>query len=254
MQEIIVYTDGACKYNPGPGGYSAIIIEKDKKNGIKGNEKITTNNIMELTAAINALKYIITKSELYKINKNVLIKLHSDSAYVVDAISKGWLKNWEQKNWKTTTGDVKNVDLWKEMLKVLKYTNVEFIKVKGHSDDKLNNLCDKYAVIEADKAKAELINEAKEDGIEIDDSNLKEYIETIIGEKDPSKPIEKPIKEIVNENNIKEEIIEENIIDNFKEKDERQVNTITSLVIENSKLKNEIRELKEYIKKLEGEK
>ena len=200
MEEIIIYTDGACKNNPGPGGYAAIIFDKDQKKGIKGGAYNTTNNIMELTAVLEALKWVLSSSLLFKENNNVHVKVHSDSNYVVNAINNNWIKTWEEKGWKNSGGDVKNKELWEEMLYLLdKFNQITFIKVKGHSTDKYNNLCDKYASEEAEKFKEK--KEAEE---------TKEYIE----------------------------------------KEERQSDTIASLVIENSKLKNKIRLLEEEINNL----
>lgn len=235
MNEIIIYTDGACKYNPGPGGYAAIIFDKTQKKGIKGNNKYTTNNIMELTSVIEALKWTLSFSTIYLEDKNSLIKVYSDSNYVVNSINNKWLWSWEEKGWKNSSGNVKNKELWEEMISILEnISNIEFIKVKGHSNNKYNNLCDKFAVEEAAKAKEELIKEAEADGIVLNDDNISEYLENLSRKNE----------NIYKENN-------ENQIKDFLEKEERQSDTIASLVIENSKLKNKIRILEEKIKILE---
>lgn len=136
-KKVIIYTDGACSGNPGPGGYGAILMYEDKIKEISGNELDTTNNKMEITAVLKSL-------ELFKYPCD--IDIYSDSSYVVDSVEKGWLYNWEKKNWKKSDkSEVKNIELWKEMLKYLRIHNIKFIKVKGHSDNEYNNRCDKLA-------------------------------------------------------------------------------------------------------------
>ena len=137
MENVTIYTDGACSGNPGPGGWGAILMYKDYKKEISGGMKNTTNNVMELTAVIEALK-------LLKFPCNV--KLYSDSAYVVNAFLQNWVKNWQKNNWKTSDKkDVKNKELWQELIALTKIHNIEFIKVKGHSDNEFNNRCDEMA-------------------------------------------------------------------------------------------------------------
>lgn len=143
MKEVLIYTDGACSGNPGNGGYCAILIYGKKEKVISGSEKETTNNRMELLAVIKGL-------EALKVPCSV--KLYSDSAYVVEAFRQGWIQNWIDNNWKTSSNkEVKNVDLWKTLYKLLETHLVEFIKVKGHSDNEYNNRCDKIAVNEYKK-------------------------------------------------------------------------------------------------------
>lgn len=143
MKEVVIYTDGACSGNPGNGGYCAILIYGKKEKVISGSEKETTNNRMELLAVIKGL-------EALKVPCSV--KLYSDSAYVVEAFRQGWIQNWIDNNWKTSSNkEVKNVDLWKTLYKLLETHLVEFIKVKGHSDNEYNNRCDKIAVSEYKK-------------------------------------------------------------------------------------------------------
>lgn len=138
MEEILIYTDGACSGNPGKGGWGAILIAGDVKKEISGNEKETTNNRMELTAPIEALKLV---------KRPCKIKLYSDSAYLVNAFSNGWIYNWQKNGWKTADKkDVKNRDLWEEIYKFTKIHKIEWIKVKGHSDNEYNNRCDRLAV------------------------------------------------------------------------------------------------------------
>lgn len=136
-EKIIIYTDGACSGNPGPGGWGAILMYKNVKKEISGGMKNTTNNIMEITAVLEALKCL-------KIESNV--QVYSDSAYVVNAFKQGWIYNWIKKGWKTASGEnVKNKELWQELYELTKKHKVEFIKVKGHSDNEYNNRCDEMA-------------------------------------------------------------------------------------------------------------
>lgn len=137
MEEVIIYTDGACSGNPGPGGWGSILMYKGNKKEISGGSPDTTNNIMEMTAVIEALK-------LLKFPCNV--KLYSDSAYVVNAFNNGWIYNWKKNNWKTADKKpVKNQELWEELYSLFKIHRLEFIKVKGHSDNEFNNRCDELA-------------------------------------------------------------------------------------------------------------
>ena len=136
-KKVKIYTDGACSGNPGPGGYGAILIHEDIIKEISGKEKLTTNNKMEITAVLKGLELIKYSCD---------IEIYSDSSYVVDSVEKGWLFNWEKNNWrKSDKKEVKNIDLWKEMLKYLRMYNIKFIKVKGHSDNEYNNRCDTLA-------------------------------------------------------------------------------------------------------------
>ena len=138
MEEVIIYTDGACSGNPGPGGWGTILMYKDNKKEISGGLKNTTNNVMELTAVIEGLK-------LLKFPCNV--HLYSDSAYVVNAFNQNWIKNWVKNNWKTSDKkDVKNKELWLEIDKFMQVHDITWIKVKGHADNEYNNRCDELAV------------------------------------------------------------------------------------------------------------
>lgn len=140
MKEVNIYTDGACSGNPGKGGYCAILIYGDVEKVVSGFEDNTTNNRMELLAAITGLK---TLREPCKVN------LYSDSQYLINAFNEGWLVSWQQNNWKNSSNkEVKNIDLWKEMIDLTSIHEVVFIKVKGHSDNEYNNRCDKIAVQE----------------------------------------------------------------------------------------------------------
>ena len=138
MDEVVIYTDGACSGNPGKGGWGAILMFGEHKKEISGAEKETTNNRMELTAPIEAMKLL---------KKPCVVKIYSDSAYLVNAFTQGWIYNWQKNGWKTSDKkDVKNRDLWEEIYRFTKIHKIEWIKVKGHSDNEFNNLCDKMAV------------------------------------------------------------------------------------------------------------
>ena len=141
--EIKIYTDGACIGNPGPGGWAAIIISEGGKNELFGGEKLTTNNRMELTAAIKALEYC-NDQEKEQLSLNQ-IKIYTDSTYVKEGITV-WIKSWQKNNWKTADKkNVKNVDLWKKLLELISAKQIEWNWVKGHSNDPLNDLVDKLA-------------------------------------------------------------------------------------------------------------
>ena len=137
MKKVTIYTDGACSGNPGPGGWGAILMYENIKKEISGANENTTNNIMEITAVLEALKLLKVECE---------VEIYSDSAYVVNAFNQGWIKNWQKNNWKTAGKEpVKNRELWEELYKLTEKHKVEFIKVKGHSDNEFNNRCDELA-------------------------------------------------------------------------------------------------------------
>lgn len=137
MDEVVIYTDGACSGNPGPGGWGSILMYKGNKKEISGNKENTTNNVMELTAVIEGLKLLKFPCK---------VKLYSDSAYVVNAFEQKWIYGWIKKGWVNSSKEpVKNRELWEELYKLTKLHEVEFIKVKGHSDNEYNNRCDELA-------------------------------------------------------------------------------------------------------------
>ena len=142
MKQVTIYTDGACSGNPGPGGWGAILIYKDTVKELSGGEEHTTNNRMELLGAISALSAVKEPCE---------IELYTDSQYIANAINKGWLSGWKAKNWKRKDGELKNIDLWQELDKLLNTHAVSFHWVKGHAENKFNNRCDELAVKERDK-------------------------------------------------------------------------------------------------------
>lgn len=153
-----IFTDGACSENPGPGGWAAVFNTASKCSTISGNEKMTTNNRMELKAVIEALKKIIAKEAKLKMS-DFTYEIYSDSAYVVNTINNHWIEAWQKNNWQTTKReDVKNRDLWEEFSKLRKEARqlgilIDLIKVKGHSGNTFNELVDKLAKEESIKAK-----------------------------------------------------------------------------------------------------
>lgn len=150
MKTVDIYTDGACSGNPGIGGYCAILVYNNVEKIISGYEKNTTNNKMELLSVIKGLECLKEKC---------IVNVYSDSQYVVDAFNKGWIFNWHANGWRTSDKkEVKNIDLWKYLLKFSEQHVVNYIKVKGHSDNEFNNRCDKIAVSEYKKIQ----NETKE--------------------------------------------------------------------------------------------
>ena len=141
--EIKIYTDGACIGNPGPGGWAAVLISENKTKELFGGEKLTTNNRMELTAAIKALEYCSKLEEKQPSLKN--LRIFTDSTYLKEGITV-WINNWEKNNWKTADKkNVKNVDLWKKLKELTQSNSVEWNWVKAHSEDPMNNLADKLA-------------------------------------------------------------------------------------------------------------
>ena len=137
MDEVIIYTDGACSGNPGPGGWGSILMYKDNKKEISGGKLDTTNNVMELTAVIEGLKLLKFPCK---------VKLYSDSAYVVNAFNEKWIYGWIKNGWKNSSKEpVKNKELCQELYDLTKVHEVEFIKVKGHADNEYNNRCDELA-------------------------------------------------------------------------------------------------------------
>ncbi len=132
--KIIIYTDGACIGNPGPGGYGVIVTKNGEQQEFSGGFERTTNNRMEILAAIIGLEALSSSSQ---------VTLYSDSKYLVDAVTKEWVYGWRNKQWKK--GKVKNVDLWKRLLPLLKKHEVEFRWVKGHAGNPANERCDKLA-------------------------------------------------------------------------------------------------------------
>ncbi|MED1856662.1 ribonuclease HI [Brevibacillus reuszeri] len=137
MREVQIYTDGACSGNPGPGGWGAVMMYGQHIKEMSGAEPNTTNNRMELQAAISALT---------SLKEACKVTLYSDSAYLVNCFKQGWFKGWLKNGWKNSKGQpVENQDLWKELLRLMDIHQVEYVKVKGHADNKWNNRCDELA-------------------------------------------------------------------------------------------------------------
>ncbi len=137
MNEVTIYTDGACSGNPGKGGWGAILIYAKEKKYMSGSKRLTTNNQMELTATIEALKAILKPSE---------IALYTDSQYVKNGIT-SWIFNWKKNGWKTANKKpVANKDLWIELEKYVDFHSVNWFWVKGHSGDHYNEIADELAV------------------------------------------------------------------------------------------------------------
>ena len=136
-KRVTIYTDGACSGNPGPGGWGAILMYKDQRRELSGFEPETTNNRMELTAVIEAIRALKVPCDL---------SVHTDSAYVCNAFQNGWLENWSANGWKTVSKrPVENQDLWRALLVCMRDHTVRYVKVKGHSDNEFNNRCDELA-------------------------------------------------------------------------------------------------------------
>ena len=145
MKQVTIYTDGACSGNPGPGGWGAILCYGPHKKEISGGEDHTTNNRMELTGVISALKLLKEPCE---------VELYSDSKYVIDALEKGWARGWQKRGWvKSNKKPALNPDLWEELLRLCDIHTVHTHWVKGHADNPYNNRCDEMAVAEWQKRK-----------------------------------------------------------------------------------------------------
>lgn len=135
--EVVIYTDGACSGNPGPGGWAALLRYRGVEKELTGSEPETTNQRMELTAAIKALEAL---------KRPCRVSLYSDSAYLVNAFQKGWIERWARNGWRNARKDpVENQDLWQRLYALTQRHQVIFSKVKGHADDEGNNRVDRLA-------------------------------------------------------------------------------------------------------------
>ena len=142
MKKVEIYTDGACRGNPGKGGWGAVLIYRGLEKELSGGEVETTNNRMELSAVIAALSALKEPCE---------VTLTTDSQYVVNAIEKGWLATWQTNGWKKSgKGAVLNVDLWQKLVVLLEKHDVSFVWVRGHNGHPYNERCDKLATEYAD--------------------------------------------------------------------------------------------------------
>jgi len=138
---VLIYTDGGCSYNPGPGGYGVVILRDGQRLELSGGFRLTTNNRMEMTACIEGLKALETPSTVMVI---------SDSKYLVDAATKGWARKWQKNGWmRTKTDAAENYDLWEQLLTLLEKHTIEFVWVKGHAGNPENECCDRLAVAAA---------------------------------------------------------------------------------------------------------
>lgn len=145
MKTVILYTDGACSGNPGPGGWGTILEYQGHRKEMSGGEVETTNNRMELTAVIEGLKAL---------NQSCIVELYSDSKYVIDGLEKGWAKGWRARGWiKSDKKPALNPDLWGQLLDLTEKHQMHYHWVKGHADNPMNNRCDELAVAEWKKLK-----------------------------------------------------------------------------------------------------
>lgn len=145
MSEVEIYTDGSCLGNPGPGGWGAILKCKNIELEISGGQESTTNNQMEIRAAIEGLKRLKTPCN---------VTIYSDSAYLVSAFNKNWIDGWLMNGWvNSAKKPVANKELWLELIELTKKHRVTWVKVRGHSDNEYNNRCDRLAVKESSKYK-----------------------------------------------------------------------------------------------------
>lgn len=136
-KRVTVYTDGACAGNPGPGGYAAVLIHAEARKELSGGYRLTTNNRMEILAAIRALQAL---------NEPCDVRLYSDSEYLVKAMTLGWAQRWKANGWmRNSRTPALNPDLWEQLLELCKRHSVEFIWVKGHAGDPENVRCDRLA-------------------------------------------------------------------------------------------------------------
>ena len=143
LSHVTIYTDGACTGNPGPGGWGAVLIWKGEERRIQGGEEESTNNRMELTAAIKALEAL---------KRPCRVDLYSDSAYLINAFTLGWVSRWERNGWfNANKKPVKNQELWERLMALSREHVISWNKVQGHSDDTYNIICDTMATEEAEK-------------------------------------------------------------------------------------------------------
>ena len=143
LSQVTIYTDGACSGNPGPGGWGAILSSGGRSREISGGEAHTTNNRMELMAVIKSLELLTRPCD---------VELYSDSAYVVNAFTQGWIEKWQRTGWTNSAKkEVANKDLWIALIELCKIHKVTFKKVKGHADNEFNNRCDELAVEQSRK-------------------------------------------------------------------------------------------------------
>ena len=141
MKEVTLYTDGACRGNPGNGGWGAILVYGKYEKELSGGERETTNNRMELMAAIRGLEAL---------KEPCAVTLHSDSKYLVDAFVLGWVESWKQHGWRRGRDELKNPDLWQRLYELTRIHDLTFVWVKGHNGHSYNERCDALATAYAD--------------------------------------------------------------------------------------------------------
>lgn len=142
-EKVVIYTDGGCRPNPGVGGWAAILVYNGNEKEIFGGEPKTTNNRMELTAAVEALSALKRRTSAI---------IHTDSEYLQKGITQ-WIKNWKKKNWRRREGPVKNADLWQKLDSLMDQHEVEWRWVRGHSGDYYNERCDELATLAIERMK-----------------------------------------------------------------------------------------------------
>lgn len=144
-EKVTIYTDGACSGNPGPGGWAAVVLYSGRKEEVSGGEGNTTNQRMELRAAVEALRHLLGPSS---------VALYSDSAYLVNAFKDNWFARWERNGWRNARREpVANQDLWRELLRLNRVHRITWHKVKGHSNNHYNDRCDLLARREIEKGR-----------------------------------------------------------------------------------------------------
>lgn len=154
MPDLLIYTDGACSGNPGPGGYGAVLKFGEYEKEIKGGFRSTTNNRMEILAVIEGLRALKKPSK---------VTVYSDSKYVIDSMTKGWALNWKRKGWMRTSKEkAKNSDLWEQMLDLDGQHDIQWQWVKGHAGDPMNERADTLAVEARDESESHQVDEGFE--------------------------------------------------------------------------------------------
>ena len=140
---VVAHTDGACSGNPGPGGWAAVLSFNGSERELSGGDRQTTNNRMELQAVISALE---------SLREPCVVRMHTDSTYIVKAFTEGWIAGWQRRGWLTSAKKpVANQDLWEELIALCSVHEVEWIWVRGHANDALNERCDRLAVLQRDR-------------------------------------------------------------------------------------------------------
>ena len=140
MKQVEIYTDGSCRYNPGPGGWGAVLVYRGREREMSGGEAQTTNNRMELISAIEALSAL---------REPCRVTLTSDSKYLTDAVNEGWIWGWQKAAWRRKGEEIPNADLWRRLVGLLGVHSVTFVWVRGHDGHPYNERCDKMAQAES---------------------------------------------------------------------------------------------------------